>query len=102
MTRLEIIELRAVPGEEEGVLRLLTRWQADMLAEGKVKQVKIYKNSSVATDYSIHLTYDPLHSVGRHWLHGSCLAGELEKFGLINHRVWLELQLSGHKADGEF
>jgi hypothetical protein len=89
---LEIIELRAAVNVSHD---LISRLIVDALEEmPNVNQIVVYINGRVETDWSIHLkhesvTVDALGSkVGRQ------LKEILREFGLVNHTVWINKEMS--------
>jgi hypothetical protein len=94
MKWLEMIELRSVDGNRELLKSHLQQLIHQVDKEANTPAIKVYYRVMLETDVSIHLVHDsedveksggPLSPLGVR------LASALKEFGLVNHRVWIEM-----------
>ncbi len=95
MKWLEIIELRSVGKHQAKV----EQWLADLTAgpdpEVKPEAIKVYHNSILKTDWSIHLHYESEQEDILKSPLGLRLAAALKEFGLVHHSVWGDRRYKG-------
>jgi hypothetical protein len=88
MKWLEIIELRSVGKYRAEVEAGLSRLTAGTDEESALRDIKVYRNVSIDTDWSIHLHFQsPQKEMSTSPL-ALRLAAALKKFGLVYHSVW--------------
>ncbi len=90
MKWLEIIEIRSVGSNRE----LLETHLQNLINEGgqeaNLQAVKVYKHSTLETDFSIHLYYNSEKTEVRKSHESIRLVSSLKEYGLINHTIWVE------------
>ncbi len=96
MKCIEIIELRLRC--DDNILRELNIPGLIAEVEKKMKSltVKLYKHSSLTTDYSLHLDYntEKIDVNGSHL--GLCLVSVFKDFGFIHHSMWFETDINNN------
>jgi hypothetical protein len=89
MKWLEIIELRSVGKHQAQVEQGLAGLTAGSDPEIKPQAIKVYRNSTIETDWSIHLHHESEQDEIRESSLGLRLADALRRFGLVHHTVWV-------------
>ena len=91
MKWLEMIELRAAINNRKLLESQLQQLMHDVDQEAHTQLIKVYRRVMLDTDVSIHLFHDstPVERDGSPL--GLRLASSLKEFGLVNHRVWIEM-----------
>ena len=91
MKWVEIIELRTADSRREllesKLLKLINQAEKEM----KTKAFRSYRRAVVDTDFSIHLFHDSKKVEKCGSPLGLRIASALKAFGLVNHRVWVEI-----------
>jgi hypothetical protein len=89
MKWLEIIELRSAGKHQAQVEQGLAGLTAGPTPEIKPGTIKVYRNSTLETDWGIHLHHESKKDDIRESSLGLRLADALRKFGLVHHTVWV-------------
>lgn len=91
MNWLEIIELRSF-GNDPGSLELrLHQLVAQVRSKANHPAIRVYVRQLIDSDLSIHLCHcSDMVDMGGSRL-GLQLVSALKAFGLVNHRIWVEL-----------
>ena len=101
MMWLEIIELRSVGSNIEGLKSKLPEWIEELAMELGSERVRAFGRVLVDNDFSIHL----LHKAQPVDIGGSSvglrLAAALKEYGMISHSIWLELKEQTHDPKPE-
>jgi chlorite dismutase len=92
MKWLEVIELRSVESNRELLESQLQALMDDVDKEASKQTIKAYRRVMIETDVSFHLVHDSHHVEQNGSPLGLRLASSLKEFGLVNHRVWMEMQ----------
>ena len=91
MKWVEIIELRAVENNRELLESHLQQLMHQVDKEANTQAIKVYSRVMLETDVSIHLVHDSTTVERSGSPLGVRLASSLKEFGLVNHRVWIEM-----------
>ncbi len=97
MKWLEIIELRSVDKDWLLLKSQLERLISDLEKETKIQTVKIFSRLLIDTDFSIHLFHDSRKVDNEGSQLGLRIASSLKEFGLVNHRIWIELNSNDNR-----
>ena len=90
MKWLEIIELRTGSGDRLALERYLKRLRHDLERDPNHPDFRIYGNSEVDSDLSIHLLHSAKNPDPKQSPLGYHIASMLRTFGLVSHTTWLE------------
>ena len=91
MTSLEIIELRSFGNDHGQLESRLQNLIGQVRRKSEHPKIKIYVRQLIDSNISIHLCHSSEEvGVGGSRL-GLLLVSALKAFGLVNHRIWLEL-----------
>ena len=91
MKWLETIELRSVECHRELLESQLQQLLLDVNKETEAQAIAIYHRVMIDSDVSIHLFHDSTHVERGGSSLGVRLVSSLKEFGLVNHRVWIEM-----------
>lgn len=91
MKLLEVIELRSLNITQSELTTYMKKFLDDINSP-KVEKVKIYYNLNLDTDFSIHIFFNSYEPNSSDNLLGVQLVNELKQFGLVFHRIWIELK----------
>ena len=91
MKWLEIIELRSVGNDRELLESQLQKLINEVDRETKKQAIKSYSRVMIDTDFSIHLFHDSKKVENSGSRLGLRIASALKDFGLVNHRIWIEM-----------
>lgn len=99
MKWLEIIELQTGSDNRHALEQYLKRLGRDLERDKNHPKFRIYDNSDIESDLSIHL----FHSTKKHDQKQSPLgyhiASMLRTFGLVSHTTWLERKTNQEKTN---
>jgi hypothetical protein len=91
MKWIEIIVLRTVDKNrdllESKIQGLINEIEKDV----KDQPIKIYRRIPIVSDLCIHLFHDTKQVEASGSRLGLCLVNELQKFGIVNHGIWIEM-----------
>lgn len=93
MNHLEIIEIRTAKANQEIMSEFLSTWLSQVKENESIGKVKIYKRINPGTDYSVHIELSGKVQNKESQL-GERLASALKEFGIVNHSVWIEEQVT--------
>ncbi len=94
MSWLEVIRVRTLY-ESESVLSYLTAAGETLAAIPGLKRVEIYTGLPAGTDLAIHLLWDKGAPPPYGSEPGQRMAGDLRRFGLVDHTTWRRREAPG-------
>ena len=92
MTWLEIIELRSAGNNRQLLASELQNLIYELDKETRRQAIKAYKRMRLDSDFSIHLFHDSKEMKINGSRLGLRIASALKAFGLVKHRIWIELK----------
>jgi hypothetical protein len=90
MDWIEIITLRSLENLHGSLIPELLKPMANGDENNDLIDMKIYRNAWINTDLSIHLHWRLTKAEPRETPMGLALMQSIQKFGLVNHSVWVE------------
>jgi hypothetical protein len=90
MKWMEVIKLRIAGGNPELVEQRIVKLIKEVITNGSMKGIKLYRHAVVDNDLSIHLYWESEKAEPQGSANGLCLVHVLKEFGLISHSVWVE------------
>jgi len=91
MKWIEVIELRSVNRDREFLESKLQNLIDQVEKKRKKQRIMAYTRVLIDTDFSIHLFHDSKKVENSGSRLGLCLVNALKEFGLVNHRIWVEM-----------
>jgi hypothetical protein len=91
MKWIEVIELRTVNRDREFLESKLRKLMDHVEKKRKEQRITAYTRVLIDTDFSIHLFHDSKKVENSGSRLGLCLVNALKEFGLVNHRIWVEM-----------
>ena len=91
MNWLEIIELRSTGSNRQLLESELQNLIRELDRETRRQAIKAYHRMRVDSDFSIHLFHDSKEAEINGSRLGLRIASALKAFGLVKHRIWIEL-----------
>jgi hypothetical protein len=101
MKWLEIITLRSHAKVDMQLLDELLQQVVESKTSGRPEKIRMYQNSIVETDLSIHIYWETKPRPQRESPLGQQFSYALKNLGLLNHSVWVEtaaLEKDGRKG----
>ena len=90
MNWLEVIELRTAECNRELLEAQLQKLIQEVVRETGDRRIKVYRQVTLNTDFSIHLYHVSKNVESSGSPLGLGLASSLKEFGLVNHSVWID------------
>lgn len=91
MNWLEIIELRSAGNNRQLLASELRNLIYELDKETTRQAIKAYNRMRVGSDFSIHLFHDSKEAEINGSRLGLRIVSALKAFGLVKHRIWVEL-----------
>lgn len=91
MKWIEVIELRSVNRDRELLESKLQKLIDQVKKKRKKQKIMVYSRVLIHTDFSIHLFHDSKKVENSGSRLGLCLVNALKEFGMVNHRIWVEM-----------
>lgn len=98
MKWLEVITLRSLGKAEGPIVDELLAQIFESQPPGRFPEVRIYRDSIVETDLSIHIYWETKGQRPQPTPLGQQLSYSLKALGLLNHSVWVQASGSESKA----
>jgi hypothetical protein len=92
MNWLEIIELRSAGNNRQLLASELQNLIHELDKAARREAIKAYSRMRVDSDFSIHLFHDSKEMETNGSRLGLRIAAALKAFGLVKHRIWIELE----------
>lgn len=99
MKWLEIIELRTGSYQRQALEQYLERLQHELERDLNHPKFRIYENSDIDGDLSIHLLHSTKRPDQEQSPLGYHIASMLRTFGLVSHTTWMERKAKLEKTD---
>jgi hypothetical protein len=94
MSWLEIIEIRSVGSNRKLLESQLQDIIKELSRETDQLTVKVYRHAALDTDFSVHIHHNSKMTDTKCSSICTLLLQALKEFGLVNHTVWIEQEIS--------
>ncbi len=98
MKWIEIIRLRTQPDVEPSVIQWLKDMIRSMNGTPGLYEARIYTHSAIPGDISLHILWDTVQDLFKESEIGLMIADTLQKYGILDHTVWLMEAMNGKDA----
>lgn len=91
MKWVEVIHVRSNERETVRLMETVQRLIDQVNEDKNTEAITLYRRADLGTDLSLQLFHNSAREESNGSQVGLCIAQELKSFGMVNHRVWIEI-----------